>query len=736
MASLVRQPLAPALVCAATLLFQWPFFDRFFSAMDEGHMLYYAELVANGGQLYRDATIYPLPGAFYLLALIFEVFEPSIRLSRLVVVVEFGVFVALAFAWLRRLVAPGFAALGVALLWAYRIWAFPHWQMYSYSSTALLLLGASALLLVRFLGNGRRSTLAASGLVFGLGVFCKQDYGAAFLLASALTLLVHTRSRREATSWPLLLLTFLGPAAAVGAAAGIHFLLQGQLLRVIQLTVLNHFSGLSSYGYQAFPSLWPLFVQDPALRDHVGIHNFFPAIVEAVHGLDVRRSWWFRETPLYDSAIKLLVFGPRLLVALGALRLWRRRDALRDPVTRPRALAEVALTAVAGALALLSALNRPQDYLHLAILYWPFLCLLLVYADAFWKGSSRVARRRAALLAAPALTVVFAYSGWLGLSLRSVYPEPIPLSRAGVRVKPPEAGMLADVVGYVREKTRADESVAVMPYFPIVHFLAERRGPHAASYILWPFPEYPDRDRRIVDAMEAARTPLVIYNFTQFPHFPPVEEYAPGVFGYLVRHFTLDRVFAREAFGYLLGGLVREQAPIGEPLLADLEAYRLSVERGGGHARRVPDAQRGAILRREAWPFREVLAMAPTAGGRTVLSIDLADVPAGARLRTAIGVHPDLWIHDPPSRIHFAIAVREGASRRVVYRRVLNPHLVLADRGWFDVDVPLHEWAGRAVVVELAAGQDGTPISLPDALRLGGWSPPRLSIDPPGTSLR
>ena len=73
----LRQPLAPALVCAATLLFQWPFFDRFFSAMDEGHMLYYAELVANGGHLYRDATIYPLPGAFYLLALIFEVFEPS-----------------------------------------------------------------------------------------------------------------------------------------------------------------------------------------------------------------------------------------------------------------------------------------------------------------------------------------------------------------------------------------------------------------------------------------------------------------------------------------------------------------------------------------------------------------------------------------------------------------------------------------------------------------------------------
>ena len=398
MVLVLTRPVAPVLVCAATLLFQWPFFDRFFSAMDEGHMLYYADLVARGGHLYRDATIYPLPGAFYLLALVFDVFEPSILLSRLVVVLEFSLFVALVFAWLRRLVAPGFAALGVGLLWAYRIWAFPHWQMYSYSSTALLLFAASTLLLVRYLENQRRGALALSGLVFGLGVSCKQDYGAAFLLASALTLLVHARSRREATAWPLLLLTFLAPAAAVGAAFGLHFLLQGQLGLVVQLTVLNHFSGLSAYGYQAFPSLWPVFVQDPALRDHVGIHNLFPAIVEVVHGSAVRRAWWFRETPLYDTAIKLLVFGPRLLVALGALRLWRRRDALRDPERRPRAMGEVALLSVAASVVLLSALYRPQDYLHLAILYWPFLCLLAVYADAFvegWHQDCAQARRAA-----------------------------------------------------------------------------------------------------------------------------------------------------------------------------------------------------------------------------------------------------------------------------------------------------------------------------------------------------
>ena len=94
------------LVAVVTLLFQLVFFDRWFGAMDEGHMLQFADIVAQGGELYRDATVYPLPGAFYLLALAFRVSDPSILLSRWIVVFEFSLFVALVFLFLRRLV-PG-----------------------------------------------------------------------------------------------------------------------------------------------------------------------------------------------------------------------------------------------------------------------------------------------------------------------------------------------------------------------------------------------------------------------------------------------------------------------------------------------------------------------------------------------------------------------------------------------------------------------------------------------------
>ena len=51
-------------VVAAALAVQLPFYDRWVSFMDEGHILAFADILAKGGELYRDATLYPLPGAF------------------------------------------------------------------------------------------------------------------------------------------------------------------------------------------------------------------------------------------------------------------------------------------------------------------------------------------------------------------------------------------------------------------------------------------------------------------------------------------------------------------------------------------------------------------------------------------------------------------------------------------------------------------------------------------------
>ena len=457
----------------------------------------------------------------------------------------------------------------------------------------------------------------------------------------------------------------------------------------------------------------------------MGLYNNFPAIVSTAEGRAAFDGALFARTAFYDTAIKAFIYGPNLLILGGGLRLWRIRAALTAPEERERYLTEFAFFAAAAAFALLIAVYKPQDYVHLAVLYWPFIGLGVVYACALGRGRRVLTRVIGALLLVPLLAGV-GYTGRLVWKFREMHSERIPGERAGVFAKPREARLLAELVDYVRARTSPEQRVAAMPYFPILHFLADRDAPHAASYIVWPFPEYPDREARIIAAMEATNTPLVLYNFTQFPNFPPVRSYAPDLYEYLVDAFETDRVFNDAAFGYKLAGLRRRgPRPDGRILFGAAGSEgALRVEMPGGRHREIPTRERADWVRADEWPFRPVLALRPSArGGRTVLSV-LVDVPAaGAVLRTAIGVHPDFWFRYPASWARFDIdAVSEG-ERRVLFTRSLDPHQVLEDRGWFEVEIPLDDYAGREIVLEIASS---TALPIGANPLMGGWGTPTL----------
>jgi hypothetical protein len=703
-------------VSLLTLGIQLPFFDRWFSVMDEGHMLLFADLVRHGQQLYSDMTIYPLPGAFYLLSAAFELFGPSIRVSRWLVSIEFALLVGISFALLRRIVSLPYAGLAVFALWVYRVWAFPHWQIYNYSSTALLLLFGALATLVAFFESRNVKTLWAAGLLYGLGVFCKQDYGAAVGLTALGVLVVHGSSRTQRLRE---LGHFFGPAAAVGALAGLHFFAQGQLGFVVQMTVLKHFVGLSSYEYHAFPPLLPLFSPDPALRDNAGIFSFFPAIVFSVDN-EVLQSEWFRQTPAYELGAKTFIYGPIPLVIWGLIRSVWRRDRRNDASLRVGYLAETTLSGFAASVVALAHLYRPQDYVHLAVLYWPLVLLVIAMLHSGLSGRRRATALVSLLLIVPAAATT-AYTLRLVSKVRSDFDEPLDGPRAGVFARPEQVMLFRELVTYMRANSAPGEAIGVLPYFSIAHFLADRHGPHAASYIVWPFPEYPDRDQRIVDAMEAKSTDTVIYTHTHFPTFPAVAEYAPVLFDYLVENFQTDRTFADGPLGFKVSALRRTEEPAAGRVL-DATEGRLARESANGRRTPIGANQVDRHWARTIWPFRPVWAVRPSLNGRTVLSVPV-DVPDNAALSTAVGVHPDAWWDYPNSSVRFSIEVVDGPERTVLFERTLSPHTEMSDRGWFDAEVSLASFAGRRVALEFATSTD---MVTGQHLDMGGFAAPRI----------
>ncbi len=731
---MLRQSAAVVGAFLVALAFQLPFFDRWFSFMDEGHLLLFADLIAQGGELYRDATVYPLPGSFWLLAAAFRIFGASNLVARWILVVEFSLFVALVFALFRRMAGNRPAWLAVALMLVYRVWAFPHWHMYNYSSTALLIQLAVLLLLLRFFDSGRLATLASAGLLFGLGVLCKQDYGAAALLAFGATTAVAVRSspaRPPPRAWPIAA-AFLGPAALVGAGAGLYFWRTGVLGEVLRFTVLNHFVGMSTFEYSSFPDLLPLFGQDPALRGVETLPATIPAILYVADWPLLRDSQWFQQTALYDLALKLYYYAPWPIVAWGGFRLLRRRAELHDPATRRSRLAELALFALGAALMAWVRINKPQDYVHLVVLYWPMLLLPLLWLHE-GLGRVRAARPRLAavalvLLLLPAFAIG-AYTARLAWRLRAMHDTPIPSARAGIFVTKNEAQTLGDLLAYIEQRSRPGEAVAVLPYFPILQFLANRPGVDRSAYIVWPYPEVPDRDRQVIDSFERIRPELLVYSFNRLSGFPDVREYAPELYAYLVERYELERVFSTDYLGYRLGGARRHRASTeGRLLGAELAAGALRVLSDSAPPQPILPEERPDWVALDLWPFRRVLALRPAGdGARTRLDIPL-DVPPRAHLRSAVSIHPEAWFRHPASWVRFEVAIEAEGERTVIWERTLQPTSELADRGWFEIDVPLERWAGRRVRLELSTSAQNQSGS---SLLHGGFAEPRVVVAPP-----
>jgi len=665
-----REALLTLGVAVAAVAVQLPIYDRGFSLLDEGYLLTLAQEIARGKLLYRDVYVdNPFPGAFYLVAAWLGVAGTSIWSSRLLAVGAFTIFTTLLFR-AARAVMPRAAALGfAALLLCYRVWAFPHWHIVSYSSLAATFLAGAVVLVLR------RGALGAGALV-GAAVLCKQDYGLGVGAVLGLALLLaRPRGLHRVAGFAL-------GATLVAAPALLYFVANGAARPLLEQTVVRPLRLAATSRYVGLPPLLPLLHQDAALR--AGIGSYFPAVLltlderwSAIHG-----GWLYHDTAVWDVLLKLLFYAPFLVWIVAAVR-WLGREARES---------HLVLLAYAGGFLL--AFNRPRDWVHLMMVYPPALLLgTALVNEVPWRAVRAAAGVGLTLLALASLE--------LGAELRHAFAWPLAGPRAGVLVDGHHGPLVDELLAYIDAHAAPGAPVPVYPLQPMIEFLAGREGA-GGFHVIWPGQD-PARDERIIADLEARHVGLVIYSLSQYASLGTFRDNAPRLFAHLVRRYAIARVFAGEPFGPLWCAL--ERRPEAPPPGTELPA--------------------GDRLVPALWPFTPVLAERVGTAAAPVVARVALDVPSGGeRLDFAYGLNPERWLDPPAGPFTFSVTVDDAPA----FRTAVDPQRRLEDRAWKPATIDLAAHAGRHVTLGFAIEAASAP---PLADDLAGWAEPRLVAPEP-----
>jgi hypothetical protein len=718
-----RDAAAIALVVLVGLALQLLVYDRWLSLLDEGGIVQIADQINQGLPPYRWGVHLAFPGVFYLTALLFQVFEPSLLVGRCFMVGVFTVFTLLVYLLARTISGRG-VALGVALLAvSYRIWAFPHWQMLSYAPLAIECLMAGVAILALDIRRPRPFLPPLAGLVIGIGITFKQDAASVTLAALSLFLLLSTR--HVSASWKAAFRRTAGFGVAgllPPLAVLLAFLpagLTGELLYQtvwVPLVAKPLWASKAAEGlYAGFPQFWPPWSRAEDIRS-TEFFIYFPSLVLDLYWRDLLESPLFRETLLPDVFVRTAYGLPYLLLLVfvgreaKSLLLGRGAGGPAPPPVRC-----VWLLVFFGA-ALMAMFNRPRDWVHLMILYAPTLVLLAGFAELL-AGPPTAGLRRRLVLGAGSLVVAAALvaSFSVAVAARGLYPKPLASPRGGLFVREHVAAVLEPLLRELTPAPGDDPApLAALPASPILNFLTGR--PLATRFLtLLPLKEFPDRDEQILrDFARDPRTEFV-YSLHQAAIDVRPQDYAAGVFAALIDGYELGEVFhGTQTEGLLLVRLKRRVHP-DETVLYDFAGHLDDAVISGG-SDPVADAEVASV---DVWPFeRPVLSVTPVMppGRRDVTYA--VDLPVASRVRFGVAMNPDQWANFFFCTLRFSVEVDQEA----VFDTTLDPRRNFEDRRWLWADLPL---SAGSHAVTFATSTDNPFCALP---RTAGWARPRLVL--------
>lgn len=253
--------------------------DRSLNPYDEGVILTGAMRVASGAIPHRDFYANYGPGEFYVLALLFKIFHPSVLIGRLFGACVKAALVLSVFLIGGRLL-PRLGSLAcclIALVWLSYVGntVWPAW-------TALALSLMSCLpLLTALEGRGSRASLLAGGVTLGLATLFRYDIGFLVFCAELTVLSGYCLfTRREKQGWLHALrpaVMFLGGVCIVATLTALLYVATGSVKDFIFDVV--SFPAHYYAKTRSLPFPWPFSATEPnTVAEYV---VYFPVLASA-----------------------------------------------------------------------------------------------------------------------------------------------------------------------------------------------------------------------------------------------------------------------------------------------------------------------------------------------------------------------------------------------------------------------------------------------------------------------
>lgn len=501
-------------LCACGIMWTATYFDRGLDAFDAGLFATEADRILSGGVYGKDFIAPYGPGRYYLIALLFSVLGPTLKVQALLWLFLRGVVGSLVF-----LTGRCFLPRALALLPALAIIAAPGALHKSFFQLAVLL-NLLAYLNYRYNRSWRASAIA--GFVVGMGALFRVDAGffgaCSFLLLLAMEFVFDRKEFRFSA--------MLKHAAGfvIGAA-------------VVLLPVFFYFLAVADVK-GIFEAEWHRVHVVSGFADYLNV----PTLADAINAD-------------YPQSIKLFLLGGMLRSAAFVYLLLLVMTIIErikgQSATRCMAMLAVVIFGipVLNQVRITPTFNHLLHAIPLVLIGWT----LCAWSIRRMLHPSRVASVAFALLiiviplSAPVYYNLAHTRGVLpgSVASRVEFTEPIELPRAGIYETIENARELEKIVGYILRTTKPDETVFSGPFTPVLNFLADR--PPAIRF-LEPFYYFGSEplQKKVIEDLARTKPAMVIIDPEIRVGRQSLEVDAPLVFDFIKQHYkVLSRTGAK-----------------------------------------------------------------------------------------------------------------------------------------------------------------------------------------------